>query len=59
MGDRLAAHIKTLQGVKWETIQAGSQYPNDYMKLLVQETVTLHKVLSRYLASAVVEFVMS
>ena len=55
MGDRLAAHIKALQGVKWETIQAGSQDPNDYMKLLVKETVTLHKVLSKYLPEPTVE----
>lgn len=59
MGDRLAAHIKALQAVKWETVTAGGPDPNDYMKLLVKETVTLHKVLSRYLASVVVEFVMS
>ena len=28
---------------------------NDYMELLVKETVTLHKVLSRYLSVSVVE----
>ena len=28
---------------------------NDYMEVLVKETVTLHKVLSRYLPSSVVE----
>ncbi|KAA1469206.1 Vps54-domain-containing protein [Dentipellis sp. KUC8613] len=58
MGDRLAAHIKTLQSVRWD---APPPKPgiNGYMELLVKETVTLHKVLSRYLSSAVVEYVMS
>ena len=28
---------------------------NDYMEILVKETVTLHKVLSRYLAVPIVE----
>lgn len=28
---------------------------NDYIEILVKETVTLHKVLSRYLSTSVVE----
>ncbi|KAI0313659.1 Vps54-like protein-domain-containing protein [Amylostereum chailletii] len=58
MGDRLAAHIKSLQAIRWEVppLKPGV---NDYMELLVKETVTLHKVLSRYLSSTVVEYVMS
>lgn len=28
---------------------------NDYMEVIVKDTVTLHKVLSRYLSSSVVE----
>lgn len=58
MGDRLAAHIKSLRMVQWDKPAApghGNGKVNDYMELLVKETVTLHKVLSRYLASAVVE----
>ncbi|KAG7092659.1 hypothetical protein E1B28_008996 [Marasmius oreades] len=65
MGDRLSAHIKSLQAVDWSTppkpssTSPGSVVVNDYMELLVKETVTLHKVLSRYLSSGVVEDVMS
>lgn len=55
MGDRLAAHIKTLRAVQWDRPSPAGKQVNDYMELLVKETVTLHKVLSRYLASAVVE----
>jgi vacuolar protein sorting-associated protein 54 len=54
MGDRLTAHIKSLNAIKWDDPQAKSGV-NDYMELLVKETVTLHKVLSRYLVNAVVE----
>lgn len=38
--------------INWETPKQGV---NDYMELLVKETVTLHKVLSRYLPIQVVE----
>jgi len=54
MGNRLAAHIKSLNAIKWDAPPAKPGV-NDYMELLVKETVTLHKVLSRYLSSAVVE----
>lgn len=52
MGDRVNAHCKSLQGVDW-SIQRDSV--NDYMVLLVKETVTLHRVLSRYLQDTVLE----
>ena len=54
MGDRLSAHIRSLQTVKWDVPKEGGGV-NDYMELLVKETVTLHKVLSRYLSISVVE----
>ncbi|KAI0807877.1 Vps54-like protein-domain-containing protein [Fomes fomentarius] len=58
MGDRLTAHIRTLQVVRWDVPNEGVGV-NDYMEVLVKETVTLHKVLSRYLPSSVVEYVMT
>lgn len=58
MGDRTSAHVKSLQNVDWERPKQGESV-NDYMELLVKETVTLHKVLSRYLTAPVVEYVMS
>jgi vacuolar protein sorting-associated protein 54 len=54
MGDRLAVHIRTLQGVDWDTTPTNPGV-NEYMEVLVKETVTLHKVLSRYLSVPVVE----
>lgn len=54
MGDRLAVHINSLQSVDWNTPPANPGI-NDYMEVLVKETVTLHKLLSRYLAVPIVE----
>jgi vacuolar protein sorting-associated protein 54 len=53
MGERLTAHLRSLQAVNWEI--PGAKPVNDYMELLVKETVTLHKVLSRYLPLPTVE----
>ncbi|KAG0705085.1 Vps54-like protein-domain-containing protein [Suillus ampliporus] len=58
MGDRTSAHVKSLQNVDWDRPKQGEGV-NDYMELLVKETVTLHRVLSRYLTAPVVEYVMS
>lgn len=40
--------------MNWETAKQGDG-ANEYMELLVKETVTLHKVLSRYLSAPIVE----
>jgi len=42
-----------IQEVSWEATPAPG--PNAYMALLVKETVTLHKVLTKYLAAPAVE----
>lgn len=54
MGDRLVVHINSLQSIDWDAPPANPGI-NDYMEVLVKETVTLHKLLSRYLPVAVVE----
>jgi len=54
MGDRLAVHIGSLQSIDWDTPSTNSGI-NDYMEVLVKETVTLHKLLSRYLSVPIVE----
>ena len=43
-----------LQTVDWTVPKPGGGV-NEYMEILVKETTTLHKVLSRYLALSVVE----
>lgn len=42
------------QAVDWTVPKPGGGV-NDYIEILVKETVTLHKVLSRYLSTSVVE----
>jgi len=58
MGDRLSVHCKGLQEVDWEAVPPKSG-PNGYMEVLVKETVTLHKVLSKYLPPQIVELIMT
>ncbi|TFK54701.1 Vps54-domain-containing protein [Heliocybe sulcata] len=58
MGERLHAHIRTLQTVDWNGPKSASGI-NSYMELLVKETITLHKVLSRYMPHQIVEYVMT
>ena len=43
-----------LQTVDWTVPKPGGGV-NEYMEILVKETTTLHKVLSRYLALSVME----
>jgi vacuolar protein sorting-associated protein 54 len=57
MGDRLAVHCKTLQGIEWEK-EGDSAPPNAYMETLVKEAGTLHKVLLKYLPGTALEMVM-
>jgi len=58
MSERLNSHIKALKTVDWTVPKPGGGV-NEYMEVLVKETTTLHKVLSRYLALSVVEYVMT
>ncbi|CAE6441517.1 unnamed protein product [Rhizoctonia solani] len=51
MGDRLAE-------IDW-TIPNSKPPPNIYMEVLVKETATLHKVLTRYLSAHASELIMS
>ena len=41
-----------MQDVKWDVPKEGV---NTYMEVIVKDTLTLHKVLSRYLSGSVVE----
>ncbi|CAE6517137.1 unnamed protein product [Rhizoctonia solani] len=51
MGDRLAE-------IDW-TVPNSKPPPNTYMEVLVKETATLHKVLTRYLSEHASELIMS
>jgi vacuolar protein sorting-associated protein 54 len=58
MADRLAVHCGELREIDWETAPP-KEGPHSYALMLVKETATLHKVLSKYLAQPTVESVMS
>jgi vacuolar protein sorting-associated protein 54 len=58
MSDRLAVHCGELREIDWEQ-PSPRDAPHSYALMLVKETATLHKVLSKYLANATVESVMS
>ena len=54
MSDEYGYPYSFAQAVDWAAPREASGV-NGYMELLVKETVTLHKVLSRYLSVPVVE----
>lgn len=58
MADRLAVHCGELREIDWEATP-DKEGPRGYALMLVKETATLHKVLSKYLAPQTVEVVMS
>ncbi|EIW68910.1 hypothetical protein TREMEDRAFT_62628 [Tremella mesenterica DSM 1558] len=58
MSDRLAVHCASLRDIDWESTSEKNG-PSLYAELLVKETATLHKVLSKYLPAQTVESVMS
>ncbi|WRT65756.1 uncharacterized protein IL334_002704 [Kwoniella shivajii] len=58
MSDRLAVHVGSLREIDWEATSS-KDGPRPYAEMLVKETATLHKVLSKYLAGSTVEVVMS
>ncbi|WWC87960.1 uncharacterized protein L201_002862 [Kwoniella dendrophila CBS 6074] len=58
MSDRLAVHVGSLREIDWEAAPA-KDGPRQYAEMLVKETATLHKVLSKYLAASTVDTVMS
>ena len=54
MGERLSVHCKSLQEIRWDMLPS-QQGPSTYAEQLVKETVTLHKVLSKYLGGGTTE----
>lgn len=63
MGERLVFYCRSLSELQWDTPtnQTDGQIPpspNTYMQGLMKETVTLHKVLSKYLGPSTTEPIM-
>jgi hypothetical protein len=51
MNERFSIHIKAMQVIQWDVDDTMGKQANIYMETLVKETMTLHKVLSKYLPS--------
>ncbi|KAI8804520.1 Vps54-like protein-domain-containing protein [Cladochytrium replicatum] len=62
MNERLNVHCRSLQATNWEAPapkDASHDDASPYMVLLVKETATLHKVLSKYLTPPTLKSIMS
>ncbi|KAI8336713.1 Vps54-like protein-domain-containing protein [Chlamydoabsidia padenii] len=58
MNERFSIHIKAMQVIQWDIDDTTGKQANIYMETLVKETMTLHKVLSKYLPSKDLQFIM-
>ncbi|OAD66818.1 hypothetical protein PHYBLDRAFT_118967, partial [Phycomyces blakesleeanus NRRL 1555(-)] len=59
MNERFSVHVKAMQNVQWDEQETTGKAANQYMETLVKETMTLHKVLSKYLPHHDLQFIMS
>lgn len=53
MQERLLYHIQAMNDIDWDAAghdNTDDQHVNAYMEVLVKETLTLHKVLNKYLS---------
>ena len=57
MSGRASTHISVMKKIDWDS-DIGVQGVNSYMELLIKETTTLHKVLSKHLPEMTVRMVM-
>ncbi|KAI9025359.1 Vps54-like protein-domain-containing protein [Phycomyces nitens] len=59
MNERFSVHVKAMQNIQWDEQEITGKVANQYMETLVKETMTLHKVLSKYLPHHDLQFIMS
>ncbi|CAO3641686.1 unnamed protein product [Cunninghamella blakesleeana] len=59
MNERFSVHINAMQVIQWDNEESTGKQANLYMETLVKETMTLHKVLSKYLPSNDLQFIMT
>lgn len=56
MSDRLTVHASTVSTIDWETKTTG--LPSEYATLLVKESTTLYRVLSKFLSDQSLQMIM-
>ncbi|KAL8751463.1 MAG: hypothetical protein Q9184_006066 [Pyrenodesmia sp. 2 TL-2023] len=59
MSGRATAHVASLKKVNWDAPIKDTQAVNPYMETLVKETLTLHKVLSKFLPEMTISMIMN
>ncbi|KAL8735005.1 MAG: hypothetical protein Q9166_001130 [cf. Caloplaca sp. 2 TL-2023] len=58
MSGRASAHVAAMKKINWDTPIKDPQAVNPYMETLVKETLTLHKVLGKFLPEMTVGMIM-
>lgn len=58
MSGRAGAHVNGLRKINWDATGKDTQAVNQYMEILVKETLTLHKVLSKFLPEMTISMIM-
>ncbi|KAL8752728.1 MAG: hypothetical protein Q9199_005544 [Rusavskia elegans] len=58
MSGRASAHVSVMKKINWDAPVKDSQAVNPYMETLVKETLTLHKVLSKFLPEMTISMIM-
>ncbi|KAL8936053.1 MAG: hypothetical protein Q9216_005129 [Gyalolechia sp. 2 TL-2023] len=58
MSGRAGAHVSSLRKINWDIEGKDGQAVNQYMEILVKETLTLHKVLSKFLPEMTISMIM-
>ncbi|KAL8998617.1 MAG: hypothetical protein Q9169_002368 [Polycauliona sp. 2 TL-2023] len=58
MSGRASAHVSAMKKINWDSPVKDAQALNPYMETLVKETLTLHKVLSKFLPEMTISMIM-
>ncbi|KAL8973567.1 MAG: hypothetical protein Q9197_002190 [Variospora fuerteventurae] len=58
MSGRASAHVAAMKRINWDTAVKDVQAVHPYMETLVKETLTLHKVLSKFLPDMTIRMIM-
>ncbi|KAL8828902.1 MAG: hypothetical protein Q9170_006401 [Blastenia crenularia] len=59
MSGRASAHVSSLRKINWDAAVKDPQAVHPYMETLVKETLTLHKVLSKFLPEMTIHMIMN
>ncbi|KAL8727207.1 MAG: hypothetical protein Q9181_005792 [Wetmoreana brouardii] len=58
MNGRAITHVSMMKKINWDAATMDAQAVNPYMETLVKETLTLHKVLSKFLPEVTIRMIM-